>query len=96
MTCLEDAELSSVEERSSDTWRGFHDGPFYAVIVHLLPSEREARQAVADAVDVYAAQSGSYAVTGPFKVGVEGARISSTEGAEAEAVVQGVAACLSG
>ena len=28
MTCLEDAGLSSVEERDTDLWRGFHDGRF--------------------------------------------------------------------
>jgi hypothetical protein len=81
---------------SSDTWRGFSDAPFYAVIVHLLPSDADARRVVADAVDVYATRAGSYAVTGPSKVGVEGAGLSADEGVTAEAQVQGVAACLGG
>lgn len=95
MTCLEDAGLSGVEQRDNDLWRGFHEGPFYAVIVHELRLPARARTVVREAVDVYAAQAGSYAVTGPFKAGVEGAQATAAEGAEAEALVREVAACLS-
>lgn len=94
--CLEDLGLSNVEERSSEIWRGNNDAPFYLIIVHLLPSKAEARQGVRDAVDVYAAQTGSYAVTGPLKVGVEGAGLSADEGFTAKTQVQAVAACLGG
>ena len=82
-----------VEERSSDTWRGFNDAPFYIVLVHLLPSEAEARQAVADAVEVYAAQARSYAVTGPLK---QGSGLSADEGVTAKTQVEAVAVCLGG
>jgi hypothetical protein len=51
--------------------------------VTLLPSEAEARQAVADAVDVYAAQAGQYAVFGPFKPSA-GGQLSPDDAALAE------------
>jgi hypothetical protein len=89
MACLEDGGLSNVEEQDTDLWRAFHDGPFYAVIVEQFSSEAEARQAVADATDVYAASAGMYSVTGPLKG-------SAVDGAEAEELVRGVASCLGG
>lgn len=63
LSCLEDAGLSNVEERSSDFWRGYHDSPFYQVSVQLLASKAEARNLARDAVDVYATQAGEYVVT---------------------------------
>ncbi|HXG76403.1 MAG TPA: hypothetical protein VNJ53_07525 [Gaiellaceae bacterium] len=95
LTCLEDAGLSSVEERSSDFWRGYHDSPFYQVSVQLLASEAEARDLARDAVDVYAAQAGEYVVTGPAKASA-GGQVGPDEAAEAEALVQDVAACVGG
>jgi hypothetical protein len=56
IACLDDLGLSNVEQRSNDFWRGYNDSPFYQVGVALLPTAAEARQAVADATDVYAAQ----------------------------------------
>ena len=94
MTCLEDAGLSTVALRDDDLLRGLT--PSYGIYVHVLASEAEARQAVEDAVDVYAAQSGTYAVTGPLKAGIEGAQSTAEEGAEADALVQEVATCLDG
>jgi type II secretory pathway pseudopilin PulG len=84
--CLDDAGLSDVEERDVDLWRGFHDRPFYAVIVHKLARPAKAPIVVA----------GAYAVTGPFKVVAEGTGLTSGEGLEADALVQEVAACLGG
>ena len=86
LACLEEAGLSNVEERDVDTWRGFHDGSAYAIVVHKLATPAKAPTVVA----------GTYAVTGPFKVAAEGEGLSSDEGLGADALVQEVAACLSG
>jgi hypothetical protein len=86
ITCLEDAGLSSVEEREVDTWHGFHEGPSYAIIVHKLPKTAKAPTVVA----------GTYAVTGRFKVAAEGEGLTTDEGLWADALVQEVAACLGG
>jgi hypothetical protein len=67
LTCLDDAGLSNVEERSTDFWRGYHDGPFYQVSVQELSSTAEARDLERDAIDVYAVQAGKFVVTGPAK-----------------------------
>lgn len=93
LTCLEEAGLSDVEERASDLWRGYHGSPFYQVTVHLLPSAAEARQVVNDAIDVYAAQGGEYAVTGPATVAA-GGLLEGDGGLEANRIVEGVASCL--
>lgn len=84
-----------MEERSSDFWRGYHDGPFYQVGVALLPSRTEARDAVNDAVDTYAAQAGEYVVTGPARPSAGGQAIPD-EALEAERLVREVASCLGG
>jgi hypothetical protein len=84
--CLDAAGLSDVEERDVDLWRGFHDGPSYAIIVHKLATPARAPKVVA----------GTYALTGPFKVLAKGAGLTSQEGLEADALVQEVAACLGG
>jgi len=94
--CLDAAGLSDVEERDSDFWRAYHDGPFYQVSVQLLPSPAEARDLVNDAIDVYAAQAGEFVVTGPVKPGVEGAQLAGDEGLEANRLVREVASCLGG
>jgi hypothetical protein len=96
IACLEAAGLSNVEERDSDFWRGYNDSPFYQISAALLPTEAEAQQAVADAVDVYAEQAGSYAVTGPVRASVEGAGLTGDEGQVASQLVQAVASCLGG
>jgi hypothetical protein len=82
--CLEQAGLSGVEERAGDTWRGFHDGPSYAIVVHKLATPAKAPTVVA----------GMYAVTGQFKVSAEGEGLTNQEGLEADALVQEVADCL--
>jgi hypothetical protein len=82
--CLDAAGLSDVEERDVDVWRGFHDSPFYAIIIHKLSTPAKAPTVVA----------GTYALTGPFKVAAEGTGLTSDEGLEADALVQEVAACL--
>jgi shikimate 5-dehydrogenase len=84
ITCLENAGLSSVEESEVDTWRGLHDGPSYAIVVHKLPKPARAPKVVA----------GTYAVTGQFKVAAEGEGLTTDEGLWADALVQEVAACL--
>ena len=40
--CLEQAGLSSVEESDVDTWRGLHNGPSYAIVVHKLATSAKA------------------------------------------------------
>jgi hypothetical protein len=84
--CLESAGLSSVEESEVDTWRGLHDGPSYAIVVHKLPKPAKAPTVVA----------GAYAVTGRFKVAAEGEGLTLDEGLWADSLVQDVAACLGG
>ena len=86
LACLEEAGLSNVEERDVDFWRGYHDEPLYAITIHKLATPAKAPTVVA----------GTYAVTGPFKVAAEGEGLSSDEGLGADALVQEVAACLSG
>ncbi len=84
--CLDAAGLSDVEEQDVDLWRGFHDGPSYAIIVHKLATPAKAPTVVA----------GTYAVTGQFKVAAEGEGLTTDEGLWADALVQEVAACLGG
>ena len=86
ITCLENAELSSVEESDVDTWRGLHDGPSYAIIVRKLPKPAKTATAVA----------GTYAVTGQFKVAAEGEGLTVDEGLWADSLVKDVATCLGG
>ena len=86
MGCLDAAGLSDVEERDVDLWRGFHEVPPYAIIVHRLSTPARAPKVVA----------GTYAVTGSFKVSAKGARLTVSEGLWADALVQDVAACLGG
>ncbi len=97
LTCLEDGEdLSNAEARGSDFWRATHGSPFYQVSVDLLASKVDAEQLVQGAVDVYAAQAGRYAVTGPARSTTPGSALSAEDGDEAGAVVQEVATCLRG
>ena len=84
--CLEQAGLSGVEESDADTWRGFHNGPSYAIVVHKLATPAKAPTVVA----------GTYALTGPFKVAAMGEGLTVDEGLLADALVQEVAACLGG
>jgi hypothetical protein len=95
IACLDDLGLSNVEQRSNDFWRGYNDSPFYQVGVALLPTEAEARQAVADATDVYAAQGGVYVITGPAKPSA-GGQLTADEAFTAEQQVGAVATCLRG
>ena len=69
-----------------DTWRGLHDGPSYAIVVHQLPKPAKAPTVVA----------GTYAVTGRFKVAAEGEGLTVDEGLWADSLVKDVAACLGG
>jgi hypothetical protein len=82
--CLEQAGLSSVEESDVDTWRGLHNGPSYAIVVHKLMKPAKAPRVVA----------GEYAVTGSFKVVAVGTGLIGDEGIQADALVQTVADCL--
>jgi len=84
--CLDAAGLSDVEERDVGVWRGLHEDPAYAVVVHKLAKPAKAPVVVA----------GTYAVTGSFKVAAVGENLSSEEGLLADALVQDVAACLGG
>ncbi len=86
ITCLESVGLSSVEESEVGTWRGLHDGPSYAIIVHKLPKLAKAPTVVA----------GTYAVTGRFKVAAEGEGLTVDEGLWADSLVKDVATCLGG
>ena len=86
ISCLESVGLSNVEESEVGTWRGFHDGPSYAIVVHQLPKPAKAPTVVA----------GTYAVTGRFKVAAEGEGLTVDEGLGADYLVKDVAACLGG
>jgi hypothetical protein len=61
LDCLEQAGLSNPEQRDDDFWRGGN------VRVQRMTSAAEARSAEHDAVDVWAAAAGRYAVFGTFK-----------------------------
>lgn len=95
LSCLGDAGLTDAEQRGPDLWRASHDELFYVVLIQDVATESVARSLVRDAVDVYAAQAGSYTVTGPARAGTAGALATSSEGAQAEAIVREVADCLS-
>jgi hypothetical protein len=95
MSCLDQAGLSQTEQRESDFWRGYNESPFYQVSVDQLGSAGEARKAVRDATDVYAASSGTYLVTGPARPSA-GGNLSSGEADAAQSLVDAVASCLSG
>lgn len=95
LSCLEEEGLGDIEQRAVDLWRGYHASPFYQVTVDELSSPAEARQLVRDAVDVYAVSAGSYVVTGPAKPSA-GGMIGGSDAAEAEAILESVAACLGG
>jgi hypothetical protein len=82
-SCLRDEGLSDVEQRDESLWRGFHQDPFYAVLVQKLANPAEAASLVADADLAVAAQSGSFVVTGPAP-GAPGAR----------EVVDAIAGCI--
>jgi hypothetical protein len=84
--CLDAAGLSDVEERDVGVWRGLHEDPPYAVVVHKLAKPAKAPIVVA----------GTYAVAGSFKVAAEGEGLGLEEGLLADALVQDVAACLGG
>jgi hypothetical protein len=86
ITCLETVGLSNVEESDVDAWRGFHEGPSYAITVRKLPKPAITPTVVA----------GTYAVTGRFKVTAEGEGLTIDEGLWADSLVQEVAACLGG
>ena len=83
--CLEEAGLSNVEEREVGLWRGLHEGPAFAIVVHKLRKPARAPTVVAAA----------YAVTGSFKVAAEGTGLPNW-GLDADFLVQEVADCLGG
>ena len=83
--CLEEAGLSNVEEREVGLWRGLHEGPAFAIVVHKLRKPARAPTVVA----------GAYAVTGSFKVAAEGTGLPNW-GLDADFLVQEVADCLGG
>ena len=83
--CLEEAGLSNVEEREVGLWRGLHEGPAFAIVVHKLRKPAKAPSVVA----------GEYAVTGSFKVAAEGTGLPNW-GLDADFLVQEVADCLGG
>ena len=83
--CLEEAGLSNVEEREVGLWRGLHEGPAFAIVVHKLRKPARAPIVVA----------GAYAVTGSFKVAAEGTGLPNW-GLDADFLVQEVADCLGG
>ena len=62
LACLEEAGLSNVEEREVGVWRGLHESPGFAIVVHKLRKPAKAPIVVA----------GAYALTGSFKVAAEG------------------------
>ena len=62
LACLEEAGLSDVEERDVGLWRGLHEDPAFAIVVHKLRKPAKAPIVVA----------GAYAVTRSFKVAAEG------------------------
>lgn len=81
--CLEEAGLSNVDEREVGLWRGLHEGPAFAIVVHKLRKPARAPIVVA----------GAYVVTGSFKVAAEGTRLPNW-GLDADFLVQEVADCL--
>jgi len=81
--CLEEAGLSNVEEREVGLWRGLHESPAFAIVVHKLRKPAKAPIVVA----------GAYAVTGSFKVAAEGTGLPNW-GLDADFLVQEVADCL--
>lgn len=83
--CLDQAGLSGVEQSEVDTWRGLHNGPSYAIVVHKLATPAKAPKVVA----------GTYAVTGRFKVAAQATGLTSEDGLLADALMQEVADCLS-
>ena len=83
--CLEEAGLSNVDEREVGLWRGLHEGPAFAIVVHKLRKPARAPIVVA----------GAYAVTGSFKVAAEGTGLPNW-GLDADFLVQEVADCLGG
>lgn len=85
LACLEDAGLSNVEEREVGLWRGLHESPAFAIVVHKLRKPAKAPIVVA----------GAYAVTGSFKVAAEGTGLPNW-GLDADFLVQEVADCLGG
>jgi hypothetical protein len=85
LRCLEQAGLSEVEERDLGTWRGFHNSPAYAIVVHKLRRPAKMPRVVA----------GEYAVTGSFKIVAVGTGLMGNDGIQADALVQTVADCLS-
>ena len=85
LACLEEAGLSNVEEREVGLWRGLHESPAFAIVVHKLRKPAKAPIVVA----------GAYAVTGSFKVAAEGTGLPNW-GLDADFLVQEVADCLGG
>jgi hypothetical protein len=85
LACLEEAGLSNVEEREVGVWRGLHESPGFAIVVHKLRKPAKAPSVVA----------GAYAVTGSFKVAAEGTGLPNW-GLDADVLVQEVADCLGG
>jgi hypothetical protein len=83
LACLEEAGLSNVEEREVGLWRGLHENPAFAIVVHKLAKPAKAPIVVA----------GAYAVTGSFKVAAEGTGLPNW-GLDADFLVQEVADCL--
>jgi hypothetical protein len=75
--------LDHVEKRDSDLWRGFDPSDGTIVVVHLLPSAKEAKDAAKAADLVHAAAAGRYVVTGA-------AKSSGNDGQ----IVKAVAGCL--
>ena len=85
LACLEEAGLSNVVERDVGLWRGLHESPAFAIVVHKLRKPAKAPIVVA----------GAYAVTGSFKVAAEGTGLPNW-GLDADFLVQEVADCLGG
>ena len=83
LACLEEAGLSNVEERDVGLWRGLHEDPAFAIVVHKLRKPAKAPIVVA----------GAYAMTGSFKVAAEGTGLPNW-GLDADFLVQEVADCL--
>ena len=85
LACLEEAGLSDVEKRDVGLWRGLHESPGFAIVVHKLRKPAKAPTVVA----------GEYALTGSFKVAAEGTGLPNW-GLDADFLVQEVADCLGG
>lgn len=83
LACLAEAGLSNVEEREVGLWRGLHEDPAFAIVVHKLGKPSKAPIVVA----------GAYAMTGSFKVAAEGTGLPNW-GLDADFLVQEVADCL--